>query len=180
MLRRTIQTFIWKYDKHFTTIVALLPMSAHKISVILGRMTLPSIWAITVITISLINLQLGNEEWARLGFLVVLSLPIGSLLKLMIRRARPKTIYARNMKIKSYSFPSSHAYGATVAGGYIALMSLALIASPINYVIASVCTALIVAVGISRIHVGAHYPTDVTAGWLLGCGILYILTAINS
>lgn len=179
MLRRTIQTLIWKYDKHFTTIVALLPVSAHAIAAKLSHMTLPIIWAFWIVVISLVNWQLDNTEWAKLGFIVVCAIPIGGFLKLIIRRERPKTIYAQNMKIKSYSFPSSHTYAATVAGGYIVLMCLALLASPINYILAGVYVILIVAIGISRIYVGAHYPTDVTAGWLLGGGVLYLLTFMS-
>jgi undecaprenyl-diphosphatase len=178
MISHFIQTAIWKYDKYATSIVALLPQSLHRGAVILGRMTLPSIWAFILVVISMINMKLGNTEWATLGFMAVVSIPVGSILKLIVRRERPKTIYAQNMKIKSYSFPSSHAYSATVGGGYLMLFFLHILMTPYTYIVAAVWLLLIGAVGVSRIFVGAHYPTDVTAGWLLGSGVLYLLTQI--
>jgi undecaprenyl-diphosphatase len=96
-------------------------------------------------------------------------------MKLIVRRSRPKTIYAENMKIKSYSFPSSHTYAATLAGGYLALLCFTIFAVPINLLFGGMIVILVVAIGLSRVHVGAHYPTDVTAGWLLGVIILAII-----
>lgn len=179
MLRRNIQTLIWKYDKYVATLVALLPKSAHSASTALGRITLPSIWSVIILSISLISLYFDNMVWAKIGLIVVLSIPIATVLKLIFRRERPKTIFTQNMKIKSYSFPSSHAYSAALAGGYIALTSLAILSSPLGYILASLYVTLIIAIGISRIIVGAHYPTDVTAGWVLGGVVLSIITAMN-
>jgi undecaprenyl-diphosphatase len=34
----------------------------------------------------------------------------------------------------------------------------------------SVCTLLTAMVGLSRIYLGVHWPTDVVAGWILGVG----------
>lgn len=179
MLRRTIQTLIWKYDKHFTSVVALLPVGLQHYSSKLGHMTLPSIWAATLVIVCLILASVGYQRLALLGAIVIACIPIGTVLKLIVRRSRPKTIYAQNMKIKSYSFPSSHTYSATIAGGYLALLSLAILPLPLSIVISSIYTTLIVTIGISRIHVGAHYPTDVTAGWVMGAGVLYMLTQLS-
>lgn len=178
MLRHVIQTVIWKYDKYATSIIALLPQSAHRASVVLGRITLPSIWAVILVAISLLNVELGDTTWATLGFMAVASIPIGSLLKLIVRRQRPKTIYAQNMKIKSYSFPSSHSFSAAIASGYLALFFLHALPNPLSYIAAALCVTLIAAIGVSRVYVGAHYPTDVTAGWILGGAVLYLLTII--
>lgn len=179
MLRRNIQTFIWKYDKYLTTIVALLPASLQIYSSRLGRITLPSIWSVIVLVTSLINLLIGYRELAVIGFITIACIPVGTVLKLIVRRSRPKTIYAENMKVKSYSFPSSHTYSATIAGGYLALLGFVLLQPPISLLVGGLCTTLIAVIGISRIHVGAHYPTDVTAGWILGASVLYAITQIN-
>lgn len=176
MLRRQIQTLVWKYDKHFTEVVALLPARLQKYSSILGHMTLPSIWGATLIIASLILVSIGYQKIAMLGAIIVACIPIGTILKLIVRRSRPKTIYAQNMKIKSYSFPSSHTYSATIAGGYLALISFALLSGPTGLVLGSAFALLVIIIGISRIHVGAHYPTDVTGGWILGAIVLYTVT----
>jgi membrane-associated phospholipid phosphatase len=176
MLRRIIQTAVWKYDRLLASVVALLPASLQPLSSKLGKVTLPIIWASFLLLLSSILALTGNQQMALIGIVTILCIPIGTVLKLIVRRARPKTIYAQNMKIKSYSFPSSHTYAATVAGGFTILVILATVPAPINVFFSVIYTAIIAIIGISRVHVGAHYPTDVTAGWILGAGVLYCLS----
>lgn len=179
MLRKNLRTFIEKYDKLFVSVVALLPITLQPLSSKLGKVTLPSIWAIVLIMTCVTLNTNGYQKLALLGAIVIACIPIGSILKLFVRRSRPKTIYAQNMRIKSYSFPSSHAYAATIAGGYLALVCLTIFPSPFNGLAATAYFAMIIAIGISRVHVGAHYPTDVTAGWLLGATVLSIIMQLN-
>jgi membrane-associated phospholipid phosphatase len=179
MIRHTIQTFIWRYDSVFTSIVALLPVRLRAYSSALGRMTLPSIWAAVLAVACLVAMLNGYQKLALLGAIVIACIPIGTLLKLLVRRSRPKTIYAQNMKIKSYSFPSSHTYAATIGGGYLIIISLALLTPPIGILASVLLTLFVTIIGISRIHVGAHYPTDVTGGWLLGCIVLFAIIQIT-
>ncbi|MDB5186889.1 MAG: Phosphoesterase PA-phosphatase related protein [Candidatus Saccharibacteria bacterium] len=179
MLLRHIQTFIWKYDKYFADVVALIPASLHRYSSRLGRMTLPSIWAIALCVVNVIILVGGYQNLAILGFIVVACIPIATVMKLLFRRSRPKTIYAQNMKIKSYSFPSSHAYSATIAGGYLSLVCLALLPHPLGIIVSALLALFIVTIGLSRVHVGAHYPTDVTGAWIFGATVLYFVTQIS-
>jgi undecaprenyl-diphosphatase len=176
MLRHAIQTFVWKYDLHFTSAVALLPTHLQPYSSKLGRMTLPVIWAGAIALICASLVLINEKQLALLGIAVIVCIPVGTLHKLIDRRERPKTIYARNMKIKSYSFPSSHTYSATIAGGYIILLGLSVFPPIIGLITGSLLTILIVCIGISRVHIGAHYPTDVTAGWVMGVAVLYFAT----
>jgi undecaprenyl-diphosphatase len=72
--------------------------------------------------------------------------------------------------MKTHSFPSGHACGSAVAYGAIAAVT----GSP---VIAIVVTVLVLLIGISRIYLGAHYPSDVVAGWLIGIlGLMWLIT----
>ncbi|MDB5168621.1 MAG: Phosphoesterase PA-phosphatase related protein [Candidatus Saccharibacteria bacterium] len=178
MLRHMIQTFIWRYDSALTSIVALLPVRLQAYSSRLGRMTLPSIWAAVLAVACLVAAFNDYQKIALLGAAVIACIPIGTLLKLLVRRSRPKTIYAQNMKIKSYSFPSSHTYAATIGGGYFIIISLALLAPPVSIVVSVLLTVFVTMIGISRVHVGAHYPTDVTGGWLLGFAVLFAVVQL--
>lgn len=97
-----------------------------------------------------------------------------SLLKHFIHRTRPDTLYVSEMYFKTSSFPSGHAFGSTVVCGLLFYLSLKYLPEPWNLVAAASLGAFIFLVGVSRIYLGAHYPTDVIAGWILG-GIVVTL-----
>jgi undecaprenyl-diphosphatase len=61
--------------------------------------------------------------------------------------------------VHSSSFPAGHA--ATAFAGALVLAYFAPRAAPLLFVLAT-------AIGLSRIYVGVHYPTDVLAGAMLG------------
>lgn len=76
----------------------------------------------------------------------------------------PVTRLARRMPTSS-SFPSGHAASAAAFSTAVGL-ELPGLAIPLN--------GLAGAVGFSRVATGAHYPSDVLGGWLLGSTIAYL------
>jgi undecaprenyl-diphosphatase len=104
--------------------------------------------------------------WA--GTAVVALLPLSAIAKRLWRRVRPETAAA--LGLHNYSFPSGHAYGSTLIIGL--LVVLAALAGGVWWALAGFLVALIISVGISRVYLGAHYPSDVVAGWLLGLVVL--------
>ena len=128
---------------------------------------------------------LGNEEfyliivpilyWCvdkkfafKLGVLFLLSAYVNDLLKEIFQTPRPDPAVVRVIYPESgggYAFPSGHAQGATVFWGTIAWQlkrAWAWIAALI----------VIIAVGISRLYLGVHWPIDVAGGWIIGAVIL--------
>lgn len=121
------------------------------------------------------GLALGKEFYQTAGIIALATLAATSLLKLMLRRARPLSEYAMNMWIKTFSFPSGHAAGSLVSFGLAALVisyrwpELAVFA----WIVALICVLLI---SLSRIYLEAHYASDIIGGWVVGSlGLLAIL-----
>jgi membrane-associated phospholipid phosphatase len=97
-------------------------------------------------------------------FAVVLSGYVTEIAKDVAQRARPLTALTHE---PSWSFPSGHALG-TIAGalGLCAVLRIADVAWRRWAEVA--CAVIVVAVGVGRVMLNVHHPTDVLAGWLLG------------
>jgi undecaprenyl-diphosphatase len=86
-------------------------------------------------------------------------------LKLTYHRTRPVPFVG--VAPKSYSFPSGHALSSFCFYGVLAGLLCARIKSrTIRILIWIIATALVAAIGLSRIYLGVHYPTDVIAGYI--------------
>lgn len=122
-------------------------------------------------------IALGRMNY-RLFFAAVAAmatLGIGTLIKITLQRERPVTEYVAGMLFKSFSFPSGHALGSTVVFGLVAYLAFQHLPQPLGIVVASFLVLLIIAIGVSRVYLGAHFPTDVIAGWVLGCIALWLI-----
>ena len=67
------------------------------------------------------------------------------------------------------AFPSGHALQATAVWGMLAVLIAAGVTRPwTKALVWSAGAAVAVAVGASRVYLGAHWLTDVMGGWALG------------
>ena len=103
----------------------------------------------------------------RIGVLVFLSCAVNLRLKLVFAQPRPYDLDpSLGMVAESgFGLPSGHAQTTTVLCG----SASPLLRAPWGIVSAIVLPFL---VGISRIYLGVHFPTDVIAGWAIGAAIL--------
>lgn len=111
--------------------------------------------------------------WVAVSLLV--SYAAWSLGKQWVTRPRPVI----PDQIGGWSFPSGH---ATQIGSVAAVLVIAtwrqLPRGRRRNLLTAVWVALALAVGLSRIVVAAHFPSDVLAGWLLGVLITYLVAAV--
>lgn len=101
-------------------------------------------------------------------FVLVCVEPIGlitALAKGLADRPRPATALVAS---ESSSFPSGHALGVMV--GVAALLAVARPVCNHRTWVAAVAagTLVVVAVGVARVALNVHHPSDVLAGWALG------------
>lgn len=91
-----------------------------------------------------------------------------SLLKRLFDRERPDLV-PHGMEVFTASFPSGHAaLSAVIYLTLGALLARTQPSRPVRAYILSLAVLLSVAVGLTRILLGVHWPSDVLAGWLLG------------
>lgn len=137
-----------------------------------------------IVTVGIGVLVAGYGIWTHAvrliiaGSVVWATLIVGSLLKMLFGRARPMTEYAANLRVDTFSFPSGHSSGSMIAYGLLAYIAMKLLPQPYGWIAAIVCAFIIFFVGISRIYLGAHFPSDVVAGWILGALFLSIIIVV--
>lgn len=83
---------------------------------------------------------------------------------------RPRPEYVTQLHyVDSHSFPSGHALLATVVYLSIGALAARLVARRRQKIyIVGAAVFLSALVGVSRVYLGVHYPTDVLAGWTVG------------
>ena len=97
---------------------------------------------------------------------------INKIIKNLVRRDRPDQIY-HLIKQGGYSFPSGHSITSMfVFGILIYLVRVNVQDRTAANILTVVLTIPMVCIGLSRIYLGVHYPTDVLAGWALGVAVM--------
>lgn len=132
---------------------------------------LGSTGVLTVVTLAAAGFLASSGRRRLAGFVlaaVVGGVVLSSALKLGFARPRPD-LFPVTVPVFTDSFPSGHAMMSAVV--YLTLGNLLArtqtgIAGRIYPVVLALCLALLV--GISRIWLGVHWPSDVLAGWAAG------------
>ena len=111
-------------------------------------------------------LQVGKKSLAiYLGLSVCMATEVNHGLKALIARPRPDVV-SHVSEVFTQSFPSGHAMLSAVVYITFALLLIELRQGQqrVFIMISAVLTTLLV--GMSRIYLGVHWPSDVVAGWL--------------
>ena len=121
-----------------------------------------------IIAVALIGLSWSGRR--RAAYWLGLTMAGGSLMNLGLKQifAAPRPDLLPHLDIvHSYSFPSGHAAVNMVLFGALAM----LVGKRWAYLLAA---AVIATIGLSRVWLGVHWPSDVLAGWVEGLGWLAV------
>jgi membrane-associated phospholipid phosphatase len=124
--------------------------------------------AFRLLTLVVIVAALARRN-LRTALFLVISVELAGLVTEIAKRAadrpRPGTAF---VYAYSTSFPSGHAVGVTV--GVLALLTVALpvVRGPLRAWLISLGVVVGIAIGVGRVVLNVHHPSDVLAGWALG------------
>jgi membrane-associated phospholipid phosphatase len=132
------------------------------------------------VAVVLICALMAKAGWRREGK-ALLTVAVGefllnALLKLMFHRPRPTEadVHVFNA-VSGFSFPSGHVMFYTAFyGGLFLFAATKLSAGAVRTTVMAVCAMLVGVVGMSRMYLGAHWASDVTAAYSLGAAWLLV------
>ncbi len=136
-------------------------------------------FSLLAIFVVLVLLYLWLVGRARTAWFILFAVLGGTIisngLKAFFNRARPD--FADVTRVFTASFPSGHAALSAVV--FLTLGAMLAEAAPerrLKVFYLTVAIVLTVVVGLSRIYLGVHYPTDVLAGWSIGAAWALLCT----
>jgi undecaprenyl-diphosphatase len=132
----------------------------------LGSPTLVAVF--TAATFAILSVRKDRRSLAHLFVASLGTWALTSLTKGIIERTRPTEV-SHLVEVAGFSYPSGHTLSVTALYLTIVLIATADIRSgAVKAVLVGLATALILMVGLSRIYLGVHYPSDVLSGMSLG------------
>lgn len=132
------------------------------------------VFVLTVLAIILIK-GLKNKLFLLTG--VVGTAGLNVVLKHIIQRERPNI--NRLIPEKGYSFPSGHSMMSMAFYGMLIFLIFKYVKNTaLKWTLIVILTILLSTIGITRIYLGVHYPSDVIGGFLVSLTYLFILTEI--
>jgi len=126
-------------------------------------------------------LVIRRRDWRSailLGAAVAGAVGLYNIVKLAVERPRPpSTLWIGNFS--DSAFPSGHATQAAAFYGMLAMVFSAMRSLRVRVIVWTGAAAITLVVGASRLYLGAHWLTDVLAGYALGAAWIAIVTALS-
>ncbi|MDN3493916.1 phosphatase PAP2 family protein [Winogradskyella bathintestinalis] len=114
----------------------------------------------------------------QLSIVLVLALSSNVILKKIINRSRPELEHL--VTVETLSYPSGHAMTAMAFYGFLIYLFYRFKINPISKTIIIILLSfLILSIGISRIYLGVHFPSDILGGfiagfiWVILCALIF-------
>lgn len=132
------------------------------------------VFVLTILAIILIK-GLKNKLFLLTGIVGTAGLNV--VLKHIIQRERPNI--NRLIPEKGYSFPSGHSMMSMAFYGMLIFLIFKYVKNTaLKWTLIVILTILLSTIGITRIYLGVHYPSDVIGGFVVSLTYLFILTEI--
>jgi undecaprenyl-diphosphatase len=129
---------------------------------------------VTVLTllVTLVVVYLALRRKFRTAAFVTVSIlggwGLSSAMKIGIARPRPEVVQ-HLVEVSDMSFPSGHAMLSAITYLTLGAMLSRIEETPsLRYFFPLVAVVLTLLIGLSRVYLGVHYPTDVLGGWAAG------------
>jgi undecaprenyl-diphosphatase len=128
-----------------------------------------------VVTLGLFIMRRRREGLVAAGAVAIMAL--NPLLKLLINRPRPPAdLVGMAEPLGGFGFPSGHAFQSLIIFGLLIYMASVHVSRMwLQRFVQILMAALILAIGISRVYLGTHWPSDVLGAYLLGGFFLALL-----
>jgi membrane-associated phospholipid phosphatase len=133
-------------------------------SVFITITELASAWFVAVIGLILIAELVKRRRLRQATFATVAlggSAALNVILKLLFQRERPE-LWQRLIHESSFSFPSGHAMASSALASLVIVLLWRTKWRTTAIIVGSI---YVVVIGMSRLYLGVHYPTDIIAGW---------------
>jgi membrane-associated phospholipid phosphatase len=126
----------------------------------------PTVFRLLTLVVIIFSLVRRN---LRVAFFLLISVELTGLVTEIAKygadRPRPATAL---VSAPSSSFPSGHALGVMVAVLALLTVVLPVVRPPLRAWLVAFGSLIVIAIGIGRVVLNVHYPSDVVAGWALG------------
>jgi undecaprenyl-diphosphatase len=133
---------------------------------------------LTVEAMAILVMHGRRIQAAVLAGTVIFAQFLAEAIKAMVDRPRPEVVPHIDL-VYSSSFPSGHALMTPVV--YLTLAAIVSAGEKrrgVKLLLLISAVLLTLAVGVSRVYLGVHWPTDVLAGWTLGSAIALAATLV--
>lgn len=141
---------------------------------------LGGVTVLTLVTSAVVGfLLISRKRGAAILMIVAVlgGLVISSVIKHFVNRPRPPRQY-QAAYVFTASFPSGHSMLSAVT--YLtlgALLAQVIQRRVLKLYVISIAVLVTFLVGLSRVYLGVHWPTDVLAGWT--CGLVWSLVCLS-
>lgn len=142
-----------------------------------GITRLGDTWFVTLLTTVIFFYLFLKHSSLRLAIWYAATVALGAgvlnqVVKYIFQRPRPSNV-EHLINQGGYSFPSGHAMGSLITYGAIIFLVVRLSKNTLlNWIVGILLALLIGFIGISRVYVGVHYPSDIIGGYSLGAAWL--------